>query len=214
MTPETLKAAARQNALDVFGNVSAMERDGLGEGAIALLGPHEPGFWAHVTAEPEFTDGAPDPLDRWSRRVVGGIAAKLGGTALFPFGDLVRPFIDWALRSGRAWQSPVGLLVHEDAGLMVSYRGAVFLPGVAASVPTGGKPCATCAAPCLDACPVGALSRQGYDLERCHSFLDTVDGKDCMSRGCAVRRSCPVSQNYGRSDQQSAFHMERFHPCR
>ena len=33
---------------------------------------------------------------------------------------------------------------------------------------------------------------------------------DCMSKGCAVRRACPVSQSYGRMEDQSAFHMRAF----
>jgi hypothetical protein len=214
MSPDALAGQAAAHALDVFGTLEALPEDGVGEGSIALLGPKEPGFWDHVTAQPEFRDGRADPLDRWSERVVGEIAGAVGGIALFPFGEPVRPFFTWALRSGRAWQSPVLLLVHDVAGLMVSYRGAVIRPRPHRPEPAGERPCETCPdRPCLAACPAGALTAEGYDLGACHAFLETNPGRENLSRGCAVRRACPRSRNYGRSERQSAFHMDRFHPC-
>ena len=186
-----------------------------GCGTIVLLGPAEPGFWAHVTAAPEWRDGAADPLDRWSSRVIGAMAAGLGGTALFPFGGPpYLPFFSWALRSGRAWSSPVRLLVHESAGLMVSYRGAIALPERLVLAPPPPCPCDDCARPCLVACPVGALGADGYDVPACHGFLDTGAGDTCLSGGCAVRRACPLSRSYGRLAAQSAYHMGRFHRSR
>ncbi|WP_137701630.1 ferredoxin [Marimonas lutisalis] len=179
---------------------------------IVLLGPDEPGFWAHFTAQPEYRDGAPDPLDRWSKRVICALASAWGGAAIFPSdGPPYPPFQDWALRSGQAWTSPVGMLVHARAGLMVSYRGAVRLPGRRDLPAPADTPCITCTGrPCLAACPASALTGSGYDVPACRAYLDTEAGQDCMARGCAVRRACPVSQSYGRLDAQSAFHMRAF----
>lgn len=208
-----LEARALRDSLTVLGALETRPEDGIGDGTLVLLGPSDPGFWAHVSLQPEFRDGQPDPMDRWSGRVITALAGTVGGTPYFPFGDPVRPFISWALRSGRAWQSPVSLLVHDRAGLLVSYRGAILLPGNLEPQPEAARPCEACAAkPCLTACPVSALTGDGYDLDACHAFLDTTAGQDCMTRGCRVRRSCPLSTNYGRSEQQSAFHMEHFHP--
>lgn len=208
-----LDALASQDRLTVMGAFHARPEDGLGEGTLVLLGPAEPGFWDHVTREPEFTDGDPDPLDRWSARVIGAIAAGTGGRAYFPFGDPHRPFIAWAIRSGRAWRSPVTLLVHDRAGLLVSYRGAILLPDALDLPPAGTSPCDTCTErPCLSACPASALSGTGYDIVGCHDYLDTGPGRACMSRGCAVRNACPAGRGYARLAAQSAFHMERFHP--
>ena len=172
-----------------------------------------PASGRHVTAGPEYGDGAPNPLDRWSTRVIGALAEAFGATALFPFGGPpYQPFYAWALRSGRAWASPVTLLVHDRAGLMVSYRGALALPArLRLPSAPAAAPCATCARPCLAACPAGALTGAGYDLPACHRFLDTPAGGDCLSCGCAVRRACPVSQSYDRVAEQSAYHMRLFH---
>lgn len=212
MSLDTLEAAASDEQLALFGTLPTIPDDALGVGTVVLLGPKEPGFWDHVTATPEFADGQPDPLDRWSHRIITALANAVGGTPLFPFGAPVRPFIGWALRSGRAWSAPVGLLVHDTAGLMVSYRGAVLLPDGDLDPHQGDSPCTICATkPCLSACPVTALTADGYDLAACHSYLDTAEGADCMSQGCAVRRSCPVSATYQRRPIQSAFHMRQFH---
>lgn len=209
-----VEAAAEQHFLAVFGICKTTAQDDLPDGAIVLLGPAEPGFWAHITAAPEFADGRDDPLDRWSARVVDTIAEMTGGLSLLPFGKPVRPFVSWALRSGRSWSSPVGLLVHDTAGLMVSFRGAVALPGARPRGTRANRPCETCAEkPCLDACPPRALTASGYDLSRCHGFLDSNAGRvSCMATGCQVRRACPVSQSYARLPEQSAHHMRYFHP--
>lgn len=178
---------------------------------LLLLGPQEPGYWAHLKAQPEW--GGPDPVDRWSRRAIGQVACDLGAKALFPFGGPPwQPFYRWALRTGRVWDSPVRLLVHAHQGLMVSFRGALALKEVLKDLPAPlPRPCETCAKPCLSACPVGALTEGLYDLPRCHDHLDTPAGAPCMGGGCLVRRTCPAGQAYARMEEQSAYHMRQFH---
>jgi hypothetical protein len=183
-----------------------------GTATLLLVGPAGPGFWAHLTAQPEWLDGAPDPVDRWSRRVIGRLACDLGAKAVFPFGGPPHaPFQRWAKATGRAWESPVRLLVHDVAGLMVSYRGALALKDRLDLPPGGARPCDTCAAPCLTACPAGALTGAGYDVPACRDFLNSDQGEDCLLSGCHVRRACPLSQSYGRVEEQSAYHMRQFH---
>lgn len=215
-TYEEIATRASAEALDLLGafHPGPGDRTPGGTGTLLLLGPREPGFWARFTGSPEWRDGSPDPLDRWSARVVAGLARDLWGQALFPFGGPPHhPFYAWALRSGRAFASPVTLLVHDRAGLMVSYRGAIALPGrIELPAPPAASPCAACASkPCLSACPAGALDARGYDVAACHAFLDTADGADCLSSGCIVRRACPISRAYGRLPEQSAYHMRLFH---
>lgn len=215
MTLDRIETAARHSALCLFGVVDCTGDPATPDDAksLILLGPGEPGFWGHVTTQPEFRDGAPDPLDRWSTRVVTALADTLGGQAIFPFGGPpYAPFQRWAIKSGRAWSSPVGLLVHDVAGLWVSYRGAIALPYAIETPHASAKPCDSCAhKPCLTACPVGALSDTGYDLPKCHGYLDSADGTSCLSQGCQVRSTCPAGANYGRVAAQSAFHMRHFH---
>lgn len=203
---------AAAHHLAVLGGFVCEDEDGLPAGTrtVLMLGPAEPGYWAHLQAQPEW--GGADPVDRWSRRVIGGMACDLGAKALFPFGGPpYHPFYQWALRTGRVWDSPVRLLVQAEQGLMVSFRGVlalkqrVDLPAVAA------RPCDGCAKPCLSACPAGALGAEGYDVPACRRFLDSAAGADCMNFGCAVRRACPLSAAYARLPEHSAYHMGQFH---
>ena len=182
--------------------------------ALVLVGTRGGGaWWDRVTASPEWRDGAPDPVDRWSKRVLGGLARRFGGGAIFPSdGPPWPPFQRWAQATGRMWESPVRLLIHAEAGLWVAFRGALALP-VDLPLPPAARPCDTCAdRPCLTACPVGALGADGYDVPACRAFLDREAGLDCRARGCAVRRACPVSESHARLPAQSAYHMSRFHP--
>ncbi|MAZ25541.1 MAG: ferredoxin [Cytophagaceae bacterium] len=184
-----------------------------GAGTLILLGPDEPGFWPEFRRSPEYSDDAPPPLDRWSRRVIGALAARWGGMAVFPAdGPPWPPFLSWAARSGQAFPSPIGLYVHARAGLWISYRGAVALPGRLELPQPSAPPCPACAGhPCASACPVGALSTGApYDVARCQSYLRTEAGRDCRERGCLARRACPISATLPRQDEQSAFHMAAF----
>ncbi len=216
MTPDgRIAAHAADAGLMIAGIAPVLPADGLAAGlrTLVLLAPDEPGFWTRFRAAPEYDDGRADPLDRWSRRVIGDIAGACGGTAIFPFdGPPYFPFYNWAIRSGRAFASPVTLLVHDVAGLFISFRGAIALTEPV-SQPPAANPCGSCAAqPCRAACPAAALTPSGYDVARCHDWLDTAPGRSCMAGGCLTRRACPVGAER-RGEEQSAYHMQRFHPA-
>jgi hypothetical protein len=212
-----LTAALAEHQLVILGGFHATEDPDLPPGTrtLLMLGPLEPGFWAHLTAQPEWAqseaNGAPDPVDRWSRRVIGGIACDLGAKALFPFGGApYHPFYKWALRTGQVWESPVRLLVHRSQGLLVSFRGALALKDSLPLPDAAPKPCDLCPKPCLAACPADALTAGGYDVPACHTYLGENE-RDCLKSGCLVRRACPVSATYARMAEQSAYHMRQFH---
>lgn len=212
--PASLAERLAAERLAVLGAFHPDAGDGVADGVqtLLMLGCAEPGFWPHLTASPEWQDGTPDPVDRWSRRVIGGLACDMGGKAYFPFGGPpYHPFYRWALKTGRIWDSPVLLLVSAEQGLMVSFRGALGLRDRLDLPPAPAKPCDTCAAPCLTACPAGAIAAGKYEVPACHDWLDQPQGADCLSSGCLTRRACPLSHAYARLPEQSAYHMARFH---
>ena len=179
------------------------------DATITLIGPDEPAFWPIFEASPEYRDGAADPMDRWSRRVITHVASALDAEALFPFGGPpYAPFFTWAKASGRFWASPINFLVHDTAGLFVSFRGAIRWQELATGT-QAASPCQTCAdQPCATACPVGAFD-DGYDVAACKAHVMSDAGTDCRTRGCLARRACPIGQG-NRMPAQAAFHMEAF----
>lgn len=156
---------------------------------LLLLGWTGPTHWPAFTAAPEYRDGQPDPLDRWSRRVVGALAQRFGAMPLFPFGGPpFLPFLRWGPRAEPVHPSPIGLLIHPDWGLWHHWRGALAFPTRLSLPPVDPRPapCATCLTrPCT-----------------------TYAGLD------AARRACPIGTPYG--DAQQAFHRAAFlrrHPA-
>jgi hypothetical protein len=118
--------------------------------------------WPVFAASGEFADGRAHPLDRWSRRVVGGLAEEFGAVALYPFGGPpFLPFLRWAVKAEGVFPSPIGLLVHPRWGLWHAWRGALaFAERVEVPVVAGDvSPCEGCARYCVtggrEACPVG-----------------------------------------------------------
>ncbi|WP_375255229.1 ferredoxin [Yoonia sp.] len=203
MTRDALKALLTPVGLRILGDCPD---DDL---VITLIGPDEPAFWPIFAASTENKDGRPDPLDRWSRRVLTGVANRLGAEPLFPFGGPpYAPFFTWAKTSGRFWASPINFLVHDEAGLFVSFRGAIRWGG-AAQETNAEQPCLTCPnQPCATACPVNAFE-DGYNVEACKAHVTSPAGLDCRTKGCRARRACPVGQT-NRLPAQAAFHMEAF----
>ncbi len=193
-------------------------RDRMDAGTLVLLGFAGAHGWPEFAASAEARDGLPDPLDRWSRRVIDALAASCGGAALYPFGGPPwHPFQRWAQRAEPVHPSPLGILIHPDWGLWHSFRGAIALQERLDLPPVERRPspCDACVArPCLAACPVGAFSDAGYDVAGCTTHIAAAAGADCMSAGCAARRACPVGAAHRQGAAQAGFHMRAFRASR
>lgn len=218
MTLDEIAAAAETAGLSLRGGFALEPSERVGPlaqtRAIVLLGVVGARNWPPFAASPERQDGEAHPLDRWSRRLVTGLAARFGALPLFPFeGPPYWPFPTWARRAEPVSPSPLGLLIHPLYGLWHSYRGALAFQQ-AFDLPAyepAPSPCAACAErPCLKACPTGAFSPSGYDVAACAAWLKRPEGGDCMSGGCRARRACHVGTDYAQSAEQSRFHIEAF----
>lgn len=206
------REALAPHGLAVTGAFAPAPEDGApdGTGTLALVGADGPAMWQAFRASPEMTDGAPDPLDRWSARVIGEVAAALGATALFPFGGPpYLPFMRWAAKAEGARPSPIGMSVTPDRGLWASWRGALALrEAPAMETPALPDPCAGCPAPCLTACPVDAFAGGRYDIPACTAHVASEAGLACRRGGCLARHACPAGA--APAPQQAAFHLAAF----
>ena len=178
---------------------------------LVLIGNAGPAMWQAFVKD--HRDG-PDPLDAWTRKVLTGVAERLGAAALFPFdGPPYLPFQRWAMKAEAVFPSPIGPLIHPDYGLWHAYRGALAFSNVL-ELPERevvASPCESCeSAPCLTTCPVNTLSEGAYDVPACVAYLDDAAGRDCLDLGCAARRACPVGRAYHYAPAQARFHMDHF----
>lgn len=180
-------------------------------------------IWQAFSASAEFCDGNPDPLDRWTQRVVGAAVLQAGirAVALHPFGEPRWPFQQFARRATGMRASPLGLLIHPGFGLWLALRAAIAFPDEKCAISNAhalNHPCDACAEkPCLTACPVDAFSAGGFDAGACRSYLDSTPASrddssfpDCMNAGCAARLACPVGQEWRHGGPQLRFHMQAF----
>ena len=182
-------------------------------------------FWPQFRGTTFFSDGLPDPLDRWSRSIASTLAQRYGGYALFPFeGPPYHPFQRWADRAEPTQSSPLMLRIHPDFGLWHAYRFALALPqqatGAWCQAPSANAPlpsehrsslCTSCSQqPCLRTCPVDAFDGENYQHTRCAAHLQTPQGQACMQTGCLARRACPIGQAFQYQSEHAAFHMQAF----
>ena len=189
--------------------------DGRPAATLLLAGTVGSQWWESFAVAPEAADGGPDPLDRWTRRLLADLAARFGAAALFPFGGPpYLPFQRWARRAEPVAPSPLGILIHPDHGLWHAYRGALVFARSLVLPPAADRPspCDSCAdRPCLAACPVGAFTPEGYDVAACIAHLDGGRGGACLSAGCQARLACPVGGGQRHAAPAAAFHMAAFH---
>ena len=205
---------ARPEGLAVLGAFHPGPADGApaGCGTLVLLGPDGPEFWAVFQAAPESRDGAPDPLNRWSERVIGGLAAALRRRGR-SFRSAGRPGCPsppgrgGAARPGsRRWGCSCMRGSGSSSPIAARWRS---LRGSRCPTPPA-RPCDTCAAPCLGACPAGALGGAAT-ISPPATAGSTPRRAATAWRGAAP---CGGPARWGRGlrpEAQSAFHMTAFH---
>jgi hypothetical protein len=216
---QTLRAALEPHGLFLRGTVNFAPGEAaplLGGGeptaSVVLIGNIGGSIWKPFTTwrEGEPSRGGSDPLDNWSKRVIGPVAEVVAATAYFPSDPPWQPFQQWAMRAEGLEPSPLGILIHPHYGLWHGYRGAL---GFDRALPqTGsvmaGHPCEICEAkPCISACPADALASGTFEVGRCRAHLKAEAAGGCLARGCLSRDACPVGWDYRYSPAQLSFHM-------
>jgi hypothetical protein len=154
-----------------------------------------------------------NPLDTWSRLVIGAVAAEFDARAVSPSDRPYLPFQQWAMRAEGLKPSPLGILMHPEYGLWHAYRGALLFD---AEIPIQAPQevihlCDLCPGkPCLKSCPVGAYSQAGFAYQACLDHVRGPSGEPCRTGGCLDRNACPYGTAYRYPADEQAFHMAAF----
>lgn len=221
---EALGAACARAGLYVVRAVgqATLDRAGielrLGElvpGAVAavVVGDGGGDFFARFRAAPEASDGAPDPIDRYTARVVRALIAEVAGglTARFPFdppppgpaGPLL-PLQRIGMAAGLPAGGPLGLQIHPRFGPWWAYRALILCDRPLPEAPPLLSSCSGCPAPCVPACPGGAVAPDGFAVGRCgaHRLVHAP----CADT-CGARRACVIGREHAYDDAQLGFFM-------
>ncbi len=182
--------------------------------AVLLVGQAGAAPWPHFLRwRKKKARDMENPLDAWSREVIGEIAARFGARAVSPNDRPFLPFQQWAMRAEGLKPSPLGILMHPQYGLWHAYRGALlFNHEIEARTPDKvNHLCDTCIGkPCMKSCPVDAYSPTGFAYQDCLAHVRGVAGEPCMSFGCFDRNACPYGTAYRYPSEVQAFHMAAF----
>lgn len=154
-----------------------------------------------------------NPLDSWSRQVIGQVAQAFGARAVSPSDKPYLPFQQWAIRAEGLRPSPLGILMHPEYGLWHAYRGALLFD-VEIEIqapPEQNHLCDLCSRkPCLKSCPVDAYSEAGFSHQDCLTHVCGPMGQPCRSGGCLDRNACPHGAAFRYPGEAQAFHMKSF----
>ncbi|MBT1156035.1 4Fe-4S dicluster domain-containing protein [Aminobacter anthyllidis] len=182
--------------------------------SVLLVGQAGAAPWPHFQRWREAQPASPDnPLDSWSREVIGAVALVFGARAVSPSDKPYLPFQQWAMRAEGLRPSPLGILMHPEYGLWHAYRGALLFEVELqfGEVRKQSHLCDLCVGkPCLKSCPVSAYSETGFAYEQCLGHVRGPSGGACRTQGCRDRNACPYGTAYRYPDDVQAFHMKSY----
>lgn len=181
--------------------------------SLVLVGNGGGSFWRSFSSWlSDQPAGLVDPLDSWSKQVIGAVGETFSLRAVYPSDRPWLPFQQWAMRAEGLKASPLGILMHPEYGLWHAYRGAL-LSDREWPFPAVQKKNHLCDAcdwkPCLNSCPAGAVLQGDFNSGACRHHVGGPDGGQCREAGCGARNSCPHDA-YRYPAAQQVFHLKAF----
>jgi epoxyqueuosine reductase QueG len=170
-------------------------------------------LFERFTPSDEARDGQAHPLDRFTARVVTAAAQQALGSSgvgyrlFFPFTSSkpALPFQRLGRAAGLGGPGPLGLQIHPAYGPWWAYRGLIAIAAALPAAPSVvGDGCAGCDAPCVAACPAGAVRVGGFSVADCHARRRQAVA---CQLSCAARIRCVRGPEHRYRDEQLAFHM-------
>src|SRR6185437_16285740 len=104
---------------------------------------------------------------------------------------------------------PLGLQIHPRFGPWWAYRGLIVLDRPLPPAPPPGDGCAGCPAPCVAACPAGAVGRAGFAVAACHARR--LVAEPCRL-SCDARLACVRGPEHRYREVELAFHIRASMP--
>lgn len=147
----------------------------------------------------------PDPLDAYTRESITRLVSQFAPGALgvyFPFEEPFLPFQQFARAAGLGVAGPLGILVSAEYGPWFALRACVALEEEAPEATLAPDICASCEAPCIAACPAGAVRREGLLVELCGQARHRGPCQD----HCIAREACPVGVRWRYPREAIRFH--------
>jgi hypothetical protein len=129
-----------------------------------------------------------------------------GHAVWFPFAGAkpVVPFQRLGRAAGLGGPGPLGLQIHPVFGPWWAYRALVLVDVELPEAAPPGDGCAGCPAPCVAACPAGAVRLAGFSVPDCHARR--LAAEPCRL-SCAARIACVRGPEHRYPDRALAFHM-------
>lgn len=207
--------------LEISSDLCATDSDKMIGKKGLIIGNAGKTMWQVFSKSSEFRDHAPDPMNRWTKRVLDDIAGELGVQVVYPFDEPYWPFQRLAQKAANVQSSPLGILIHSKFGLWHAFRGLFVFDDTAEfesqinvlthQAESLNHPCDDCIEkPCLNACPVGAFTGDRLDVQSCFTHLDGGNTPDCVQSGCQARCACSIAKEHQYDGAQMKFHMEAY----
>ncbi len=175
-------------------------------GQLLVFGHGGHSLWQHVKIEGE------DPIDQFSVSQLTRFMERINCADyefLYP-GDHLN-LLDIGSQLGWYHISPMGIGINPQFGTWFAFRGVIAANTdyELSAKQTHDSPCVTCSdKPCVDACPVGAVQREGsFKLDRCITER-TREGSGCAHQ-CLARNACPVGTEHQYTAEQIRYHYGR-----
>jgi len=179
-----------------------------------VLGSSGPAFWrAFRATQAAPPDPAADPLDRYTEAVVETLRTALleadpAAVSVYPFRHARQLLGFQRLLGGAGWlgPAPIGVWVEPRAGPWWALRGALLTALDWPATPmAAASPCSGCPAPCVTACPAGAVHTAGFTWQTCADYR--LAAMPCRET-CLARLACPVGPE-SRYDADAIAHHSR-----
>ncbi len=162
-----------------------------------------------IRSDPSRLTCEPHPLDAHVVRLVGGASLPDVQHRWFLATATAPVQLDFRLLAslaGLGASSRLGLVINGEVGPWLGLRAACFVDvDLPASAPAPDV-CEGCPAPCIGACPAGALGEGAWEVGTCAAFHRSAS--DC-AQTCHSREACPVGAAHRYSDLERGYHYNR-----